>query len=108
MFQAAKQSLFHRNLERTASVGTAVSAEAATSLALDVGANQLKGVAHAVNVAALVVVARVHAGTDQAVTNVVASRKRCLDVGAVVRVHIDRVVERSSSRAMLDSVVTRS
>ena len=26
-------------------------------------------------------------------TNVVASRKRSLDVGAVVRVHIDRVIE---------------
>lgn len=75
-----------------------MSAEAATSLALDVGANQLKGVAHAVHVAALVVVARVHAGADQAMANVVAGRERGLDVGAIVRVHIDGVIELKLAR----------
>ena len=62
-------------------------------LPLYVGADQLEGVAHAVDVAALVVVARVHAGADQAMANVVTGRKRGLDVRAVMRVHIDGVIE---------------
>ena len=67
-------------------------------LALNVGANQLVGVAHTVDVAALVVVARVHAGTDQTVTDVVAGRKRGLNVRAVMRVHVDGVIKLELAR----------
>lgn len=57
--------------------------------------------------AALVVVARVHAGADQAVTDVVAGRERGLDVRTVMRVHVDGVIELKLARD-IDSVVTRS
>ena len=48
--------------------------------------------------AALVVVARVHARADQAVANVITGRKRGLDVRSVMRVHINRVVELQLAR----------
>ena len=54
---------------------------------------QLVRVAYTVHVRALVVMARVHAGTDETVANVIARAKRSLHVGSVMWVDVDGVAE---------------
>ena len=62
------------------------------SLYIQVTAQHLQGVHHTIDMAALVAMAGVNAGTDQAVANIHTGTQGCFHVGAIEGIDVHRII----------------